>query len=71
MSVTEQYVAAMRLVSQAEATYRQLKQASRDALDAGDSVRFQRLYHIRRKAIVRYYRRNEAYERLVHGKVQP
>jgi hypothetical protein len=67
MEPTGKMVAAMRLVTQADATYSTLRRAWYAAFHADDTVRMDRLDGIRLRALARLERRNEAYRVLVYG----
>lgn len=67
--IVEQYIAAIRLVSQAERLDNKLRIAWLDAL-AAESQQAERLECIRRKSLQRIERRRNAYHALVYGEVQ-
>lgn len=66
MAALDMMLAAMRLVIEADATYRSLRIES---VSTSDECRRERINAIRRKALDRIARRNAAYRFLVYGEV--
>lgn len=67
MATIDQMVAAMRLITEADHLYHALY---REAVNTDDEARRERINVIRRKAIARIGRRNEAYYQLVYGEAR-